>query len=105
MKAPMLITCLALGAVVAAYVGSYFLFVSPVRFVLTGGDQVAVAPAYRYVLGRVDAVAIYGPIHLLDRTFLRRSKWRTRPAQNGELSSGIVGPRRVLFSVPYTNAP
>ena len=103
----MLTTFLAVGIVLGFYVGSYFLCVSPVWFGITRGDRVSVAPVYRYVPECLGATApyLYRPIHLLDRACLRRSKWQTRPAKNGELTGGIAGGRRVLFSVPYTNAP
>jgi hypothetical protein len=94
-----------MSVVLGSYVGSYFLCVCQMRVGFTRGDHVEVVPAYRYVPASLDAVAVYRPVHLLDRTFLRRSIWQTRPARNGELSGFVVGPRRVLFSVPFTNAP
>ena len=106
MKRPMFITYLAMGVVLGFYVGSYFLCVSEVRFGFARGDQLYAAPAYRYVPSALGSTALYfyRPIHLIDETCLRPGKWRARPAKNGELDS-LVGPRRVLFSVPYTNSP
>jgi len=95
-----------MGVVLSFYVGSYFLCVSEVRWGFTRGDQLYAAPAYRCLpsaLGST-AVYVYGPIHLIDEKCLRPDKWRARPAKNGDLDVP-VGPRRVLFSVPYTNSP
>lgn len=107
MKRPALTTCLLMmGALLGIYVGSYFLCVSEVRFGFTRGDRLYAAPAYRYVPTALGSTAlhIYQPVHLLDETWLRPAKWRVRPVKSGELD-GPVGPRRVLFSVPYTNSP
>ena len=106
MKHPLFATCLTMGGVLSFYVGSYFLCVSEVRLGFTRGDQLYAAPAYRYLpsaLGSA-AVYVYWPIHLIDEKCLRRDKWQARPAKHGELEVP-VGPRRALFSVPYTNSP
>src|SRR5258708_1389717 len=101
MKNAMLTSVLTIGVVTGLYVGSYFLCVSQIRVGFTRGDTVWVVPAYwRFPSSGIDPAAFYRPIHLLDEKCLRRSKWQTRPAQNGELS--IVGPHRVLFTVPNT---
>jgi hypothetical protein len=96
--------CLTAGVVVSLYGGSYFLSVSQVGFGITGGSHVSVAPWYRYAPSWFDASLFYRPIHSLDRRHLRRSVWQDRAARDGELS-GIVGPRRVLISIPATNSP
>jgi hypothetical protein len=105
MKRPVFTTCLVVGVLLGAYIASYFVCVSEARFRFTPrGDKVYSAPVY-HVPACLGAAALnsYRPIHLLDRTCLRRSKWATRPARDGELS--VSGPRRLLFSVPYTNSP
>ncbi len=86
MKSRKFTTYLALGVIFSLYVGSYFLCVSQVGFGFTRGDQVAVAPGYRYIPGWLDAPRLYRPIHLLDEKYLHRSKWQTRPARDGELN-------------------
>lgn len=99
------LTYIVLLVAVVSYTGSYYLCVSEVHFGFIRGREVAVAPAYRYFPRWIDAVALYRPVHMLDRTYLRRARWETRPAKPGALSGEIVGTRRLLFAVPYTNAP
>ena len=79
--------CVAVVVVFACYAGSYFHYVSPLRFGLTHGDQVSVAPAYWNAPKWLDASTLYRPIHLLDRRCLRRPMWQTQPARKGELDS------------------
>jgi len=101
----MFTTCLVTGVLLGAYIVSYFVCVSEAQFGFTPrGDKVYSAPVYPVptYLGAA-ALNLYRPIHLLDRTCLRRSKWTTQPAREGELT--VTGPRRLLFSVPYTNSP
>src|SRR5262249_42354027 len=105
MKGSLYMTCGAIVVAFSVYVVSYFLCVSQVRFGFTGSKEVSIAPAYRYVPYWFDAVKIYEPLHSLDRNYLRVSVWQDRPAREAELSGTIVGPRRVLFSIPITNAP
>src|SRR5262245_8273089 len=102
MKSSTSMTWLAFGVVVGLYFGSYFLCVSQVRFGPTRGSHISVAPWYRHIPSWLDAHAIFRPIHLLDRRYLRRSVWQDRAARDGELSGSIVGTRRLLFSIPAT---
>jgi hypothetical protein len=82
-----LTTYVAVVVVFACYTGSYFHYVSPLRFGLTRGNRVSVIPAYWNAPKWLDASALYRPIHLLDRRCLRHSMWQTRPAHKGELDS------------------
>ena len=94
-----------LALIFGLYVGSYFWTVDNVQFGVTHGNQVAVAPHYRYIPRWLDATSFYHPIHLVDRRYLRRSKWQARMAENGELRGVGEEQHRRLFSFPITNAP
>ena len=84
MNHPVTTVGIAAGAIVALYVGSYFLAVSQVRVGITRGSHVSVIPWYRQGPSWPGAQFFYRPIHLLDREYLRRSVWRDRRAREGE---------------------
>ena len=104
MKSVLSAVCLPVVASLAAYAISYFICVSQISFGMTRGEWITVAPTYRYMPACIDATELYRPIHMIDRAWLRHSKWETRRAKPGELSGEVIGSRRVLFSVPYKDA-
>ena len=80
MKGTMFSVFWAVGMMLAVYIASYFLTVSPLK-VDAGSDvpglrQYSVFPAYWGAPAWLHAPSLYAPVHWLDEKYVRPAKWK-----------------------------